>query len=322
MRLNSTRSALLVAALVVTLVPLAAGQAPQSSEPAAAPAKPVYDESADGASDIAAALARAKLEGTRVLIVWGANWCGWCTLFHRACNSRGPVADTLREEYRVVRVDIGRGDKHQELAAKYRADFKNKGVPYLTVLDSSGAVLANQETGPMEMPEKTSPRGHDQAKVLAFLKQHQAPPLNADEVLAAGLAAAKSQDKMVFLHFGAPWCGWCVKLDDWMSSPEIAEILAEAFVNVKIDTKRMTGGQAMLDAHGRGKSGGVPWFEFLDADGNAQVNSNGPEGNTGYPAQPAELEWFGQMLRNSGAKLSPEDITALLASLQPKPAGA
>lgn len=320
MRLNTLRSALVVAALFAS-PGLATGQAPQSTKPAAPPAKPVYDEAADASKDIAAALACANRDGTSVLVQWGANWCGWCVLLHGTCAKNPEIAKELREEYEVVLVDIGRFDKNLELAAKYGADLKSNGVPYLTVLDASGKVLANQETGSLELPEGTTPRGHDPAKLLAFLKEHQAAQRNADEVLASGVAAAKSQNKMVFLHFGAPWCGWCHKLDDWMAKPEIAAILAKAFVDVKIDTQRMTGGQAMLDAHSKGKSGGIPWFEFVDGDGKVLANSTGPGGNTGFPAAPAELEWFGQMLRTSGAGLSSEDIDALLASLKVKPSG-
>ena len=31
----------------------------------------------------------------------------------------------------------------------------------------------------------------------------------------------------VFLHFGAPWCGWCHRLENWMAKPEVAAILAK-----------------------------------------------------------------------------------------------
>ena len=48
---------------------------------------PIYDEKADGAKQIADALAVAKKENKRVLLQFGANWCGWCHKLHKLCQS-------------------------------------------------------------------------------------------------------------------------------------------------------------------------------------------------------------------------------------------
>lgn len=37
-----------------------------------------YDETADAEQEIAAAVAAARGDGKRVLLVFGANWCSWC----------------------------------------------------------------------------------------------------------------------------------------------------------------------------------------------------------------------------------------------------
>ena len=107
----------------------------------------VYDEKADAKADVTAALARAKAENRRVLVVWGGNWCGWCVKLADVFAKDKDVAKELQYEYDVVKIDIGQFDKHMELAATYAAEFKASGVPYLTVLDGNGKVLANQETG-------------------------------------------------------------------------------------------------------------------------------------------------------------------------------
>lgn len=60
----------LLASLVTVMIPAASAQVSEQQPP-------VYDESADAAADIAAALAAAETKHTRVLIQWGANWCGW-----------------------------------------------------------------------------------------------------------------------------------------------------------------------------------------------------------------------------------------------------
>lgn len=309
-------------AVLVFAVPFTASLGWAGEPPAAAPAKaeqaaPIYDEKADAAKDIAQALAAAKRDHSRVLVQWGANWCGWCKLLHRLSKDDPAISRELLYEYNVVLVDVGRFDKHLDLAERYGADLKGGGLPYLTILDESGTVIINQETGALEKPKGSGPAGHDPTKVLGFLKTHQATPPAAEKVLADGLAAAGSASKRAFVHFGAPWCGWCHRLEAWMAKPEVAAILAKEFVDVKIDTDRMDGGQALLDKHSQGKSGGIPWFEILAADGTVLATSTGPDGNIGFPAKPDEIAWFTGMLRKSATHLGPDDIAALEASLAP-----
>ncbi len=297
---------------------LAAPLRAQDAAPAAKPA--LYDEAADGRAQIDAALARAGKENRRVLIQWGANWCGWCIRLHELCFMDKALAHELKYEYDVVHVDIGRWNKHMELAASYGADLKG-GVPFLTVLAADGSVLANQETGSLEAPGDVA--GHDPAKVLAFLEQHQAPYRKAADLRAEALAAAARDGRQVLLHFGAPWCGWCHKLEAWMELPSVAPLLARQFVDCKIDVDRTQGGQELLAELSAGKSGGIPWFAFLDAEGRVLATSTGPEGNTGFPAAPAEIAHFRGMLEQAAPRLQPQDVETLVRSLQPpeKPAG-
>src|SRR3954469_3660648 len=56
--------------------------APEKAPKAKAAKAAIYDESADARKNIASALAKAKRENQRVLIQWGANWCGWCHMLH------------------------------------------------------------------------------------------------------------------------------------------------------------------------------------------------------------------------------------------------
>ena len=172
-----------------------------ATESAQEPEKPpVYDESADAAADIAAALAVAKKENTRVLIQWGANWCGWCKLLHQLFNEDSGIRRKILYEYEVVYVDVGRFDKNVELAEKFDADFKSNGVPFITILDGSGNVVANQETGSLEEGSV-----HDPAKVLDFLTTHEAEYLNAEDLLKESLTKVGEEGKRLFLTFGAPW---------------------------------------------------------------------------------------------------------------------
>jgi thiol:disulfide interchange protein len=306
-----TAVALLGALVAVSRTP----GAPTKAEKAAAK-KPVYDEKADAKAAIEAALAAARRENRRVLIQWGGNWCSWCLLLHDRFEKDADLAKKLRYEYDVVAVDVGKIDKNLDLAAKYGADFRKHGVPYLTVLDADGKPLANQPTDPFET-KQDGKNGHDPKKLLEFLSTHQARPLDADKVLSAALAEAAKTERAVFLHFGAPWCGWCLKLDAWLLRPEVASILHKDFVDVKIDQDRMTGGKEVLARYRPDDNGGIPWFVFLDSKGKEIITSDSPKGNIGFPAAADEIDHFVAMLKKARRRITDQEIDALRKTLTP-----
>ena len=343
--MQSLGIALALASLFVPHNALVA-QTPAQDKPVEKP-KPasIYDESADAKKVIADAVAHAKKENRRVLVQWGANWCHWCVKLHGLYKSDKAIAKEMLYEYDLVLVDIGEKGKNEQnhaLAAQYGADL-GQGVPYLTVLDGDGKVLANQETGALEDPAKVDSGGaHDATKVLGFLTQYQAKPWVAEEVRTAAFARAKAEHKLVFEHFGAPWCGWCHKLEDWMAQPAIASLLAKDFIDLKIDQDRMTGGADMLKAQRASVAApeqGIPWIAFCNADGKilAHSDATNPKGelaNTGFPAEDFEIAHFVKMLESVRINLTPADIETLRLSLvaehekieaaraKPKPAAA
>lgn len=258
----------------------------------------IYDVNADAKADIAAALAKAKKENKRVLLQYGGNWCGWCHKLHKVFKENPQVARTLLYEYEVVMVDIGHSDKNQDLVEKYEAKIKESGVPYLTVLNAEGEVVANQNTGDVEEGDH-----HDVAKVDEFLTSHAAAPVSAETVLTEGIAQAKAEGKTAFVHLGAPWCGWCHRLEDFMAAHP--EMFDKYFVDIKIDTDRMEGGAEVAARLRGGATGGIPWMVFLDGSGKEVINSDGPNGNIGYPVQEAEIAHFVRMLE--AVNVSEED---------------
>jgi thiol-disulfide isomerase/thioredoxin len=291
------------------------------SRPASRPKRPdLYDTKTDGKVLVDKALAKAAKLDKRVLLVWGGNWCGWCHKLHEHFAKERETGKLLFNEYEVAWIDVGdaKTKRNEDLLAGYVE--KLQGVPYLTVLDSAGKVLTNQETGALEEGDH-----HDAAKVKAFLEKWRVPPKDADTVFADALAKAKAESKLVFFHVSAPWCGYCHKLEEFAAKPEIAKILGADFVMLKIDNERMTHGADVEKRLRTEKSSGIPWIAFLDADGKKLATGDGPKGNIGCPWEPQEIAWFMGMLRKVRNRMTEEQLVELEAALNKftgKPAAA
>ena len=95
----------------------------------------------------------------------------------------------------------------------------------------------------------------------------------------------------------------------------VAPVLAQDFVTLKIDTDRMTGGNAILKQYSATQQG-IPWFVFLDGDGKAIIDSTDPnKGNVGFPATDSEIAWFKVMLEKVARRITGDDIEMLTKSL-------
>jgi len=178
--------------------PAAAVQRPATP---AAPRK-IYNDTADARAAIAAAVASAAEDGIRVLVNWGANDNARCASFGAA--QRDPAFGVkMSDEYKVVYVDVGQGDKNADLLQSYGVKFAADALPLLTVLDVKGKVVAQASGTALAAAD---PLKLDGGKTGAFLKQHQAaPPPPAQPQLNAAFAEARRGDKQVFVWFAAPW---------------------------------------------------------------------------------------------------------------------
>jgi len=156
----NTRIVLMFASFAMTCLFTAWGaETPaQSSRPA------IYDESADGGKQIAAALEVAKSTNKRVLLQFGANWCGWCHKLHALFESDPELAAFLKNSFVVVLVDVNKGH-NTETDQRYGHPTAH-GLPVIVILDSNGKPLVTKDTGELEEGDHHSPQ-----KVLAFLKE-------------------------------------------------------------------------------------------------------------------------------------------------------
>jgi thioredoxin-related protein len=154
--------------------------------------------------------------------------------------------------------------------------------------------------------------------------------LPANQVVENAKAQAIQQQKLIFLVFGASWCGPCHQQDAFMAAPETRTILEKYFVLAKLNVEEEVGkhpelnnpgGEKLLARLGgvdaEGRIGGVPFLAFLDANGNLIVNSNRPTKrraggtNVGYPTAPEEIDWFMSMLEKAVPTMTTDERTTI-----------
>ena len=124
----------------------------------------IYSESADAHAELKEALKKAAAEHKRVIVVFGANWCYDCHVLDTAFH-RSDLAPILSANYEVVHVDIGKGEKNQDLMKQYEVPMK-RGIPGLAVLDADGKLVYSQKNGEFENARALAP-----GDFLAFLNK-------------------------------------------------------------------------------------------------------------------------------------------------------
>jgi thioredoxin 1 len=126
--------------------------------------KQIYNETADARAEVKEALEKAKAEHKRVIVVFGANWCFDCHVLDDAFH-RPELASIIAANYEVVHVDIGKGEKNQDLMSKYDVPMK-RGIPGVAVLDPNGKLVYSQKNGEFE-----NARAMSQDDFVAFLNK-------------------------------------------------------------------------------------------------------------------------------------------------------
>jgi thiol:disulfide interchange protein len=110
-----------------------------SDETARSTQPSIYDESADGFQQIADALTTSKENHQRVLLQYGANWCGWCHRLHRLFETDQDIANKLKADYVVVLIDVN-GEHNKDVDEKYGQPTRF-GLPAIVILNAQGNQL-------------------------------------------------------------------------------------------------------------------------------------------------------------------------------------
>ena len=217
------------------------------------------------------------------------------------------------EDYLFLPVNAGDAGQNKEafaLASRLKIDSPTSGDVVLAVLDETGALIAESLCSGL-----ASNGTIDRTKLTAFLRENHRPLPDAEQLLTDAIAKAKQEDKRVFVQVSGPRCGWCSALSRFLDDHH--DLVDKEFVLLKLDS-RYQHGQSVIGRLRPNQTGGIPWMVFLDSDGNPLITSDGPNGNIGYPAEPAEKVHFEQMLRASARHLNDADVESLLTALSVK----
>ncbi|HMJ90727.1 MAG TPA: thioredoxin family protein [Candidatus Acidoferrum sp.] len=151
-----------------------------------------------------------------------------------------------------------------------------------------------------------------------------AVPPSADEVMAQAKTKATAENKAIYVHFGASWCGWCKRLDSFLERPDIKAPFEKYFVPVKLVAQENEQNKALENASSDawlkklGGPSGLPFSAFLDATGTLIVNSKrASDGqNIGHPMAPEEVDWFVAMMKKAAPKISADDLKTIETALR------
>jgi len=151
------------------------------------------------------------------------------------------------------------------------------------------------------------------------------PQPTADSLLKTAIQTAKTQNKVVLVHFGASWCSWCKRLDEMLQGKELGKLIASHYVlvhmtvqehdkNKKLETP---GADELLAANGANKSG-VPIFMFFDKSGVKLADSLAlpNRANIGYPASPEEIHAFEGILDQTAPRMTAAERTSIIDYLK------
>jgi thiol-disulfide isomerase/thioredoxin len=112
-----------------------------------------YNEAADADSDVAAALARARISGKRVLIDLGGNWCPDCIMLANVM-ALPELKPFLEAHYEIAMVDVGRFDRNLQVPARFGIIQRLAGVPAILIVTPDGKLINRDDLSCLPMPAR------------------------------------------------------------------------------------------------------------------------------------------------------------------------
>ena len=120
-----------------------------------------FDPARDPARDVANAVAAAKLQGKRVIVDVGGEWCVWCHILDGFIADNPDVKALIDQGYVWVKVNYSKENENEVFLSRWS---KRAGYPHLFVLDANGNLVHSQDTGLLE-----AGKSYDKTKFISFL---------------------------------------------------------------------------------------------------------------------------------------------------------
>jgi uncharacterized damage-inducible protein DinB len=148
----------------------------------------------------------------------------------------------------------------------------------------------------------------------------------AEAVVNDAVSRAGAEGKIVLIEFGASWCKWCANFERFVQSAEVGAIVADNYVVANLvvreddpEKKKLEhpGGAELMERWG-GAESGLPFYVFLDANGNKVADSNAMPGgkNIGFPFTKEEVDRFMSLLDKTAPRLDADRRAQILAYLR------
>ena len=118
-----------------------------------------YDTDANANADLAAAFARAKKSGKRVMIDFGGNWCGDCIVLANLLQLP-EMKRFIAAHFEFVNVDVGRFDRNLQILTRFGAveQLKTGGVPAIIVAEPDGTFVNKNNISALEDSRHMTPQ--------------------------------------------------------------------------------------------------------------------------------------------------------------------
>lgn len=160
------------------------------------------------------------------------------------------------------------------------------------------------------------------AFALVAANAQKASPPSADYLMKTASAKAGKEGKSVLVIFHASWCGWCHRLDGFMSKTENNAWFEKNFAVVHLDVMEQPAQKALENAGGQdymkrwgGETAGLPFMVVLSPAGKVLADSmatvNGKKSNIGCPWEAPEVSHFMKMMRTGAKHSSAAEFSAL-----------
>jgi len=124
----------------------------------------LYNPAANAQKDIAAAVAKAKVEKKFVILMAGGNWCSWCKLFNKTVTEDTQLDSMLNANFVTYHLNYSDENKNEAVFAKY--GFPQRfGFPVFIILDENGNRIHTQNSEYLE-----EGKGYNKKKVMEFFE--------------------------------------------------------------------------------------------------------------------------------------------------------